>query len=145
MCCLNKKLPDPATLMDNVQTTRPIPISKILVIAIGVLVLMYIMWKVCSPSQAPAPVGKKAPSLKTEEEIEADAEHNPPQQPPQDEYDTFMARLQKSEVAARKRALALAEEEAKSRVAEEERRRAKEIERVKHHTQPIGAAATSSA
>lgn len=121
--------------MDTQSADRPMPISKIILIAAVVMIFLYCMYRWCTPSSASAaPV-----ALRSQEEREDDVEDKPPKRA--SEYDNFMDRLQQGEIAARKRALALAEEEKQARAAEEAERTAKELARVKTHTRPVGAPA----
>lgn len=112
--------------MNNQRT----PISKIVLIGVIVMVVLFILWKWLSSSSTV----KTQP--KTLEQPEDKVEDQPPTK--SSEYESFMDRLQKGEQEARRRALATFENEKKARASEEELQKAKDLERVKKHTLPVG-------
>lgn len=123
---------------DQTAAIAKIPISKIIFIGVVILVLLYIFWKCCSPSTVAVDSKQQSKEeedkkKKKDEEAEVKAAARPT-----NEYESFMDRLQKGEVEARRRALALADDQKKAREAEEAAQRARDMERVKTHTQPIG-------
>jgi lipopolysaccharide export LptBFGC system permease protein LptF len=117
--------------MDNQRT----PISKIVFIGVIVTVVLFILWKWLSPSSTVKTQPKTQKQLEEKQE-EEEVDSQPPTK--SNEYESFMDRLQKGEQEARRRALATFENEKKARAAEEESQKAKDLERVKKHTLPVG-------
>lgn len=126
--------------MDDQLTTRRIPISKIVFIGVIIVFVLFMLWRMFSSSYFTASNAAQKEKEKEGENEKEDKDNDlaEKQDVPPSEYESFMDRLQKGEQEARRRALLAVENEKKARVAEEEALKAKELERVKKHTVPVG-------